>query len=1007
MADPDEAPGLAHFLEHMLFLGTEKYPVENAYSAFLNSHGGHSNAYTSQENTVYYFDIQNEAFEEAIDMFASFFTCPLFNESATEREIIAVDNENTKNLQADNWRCFQLLKSLAREDHPFHKFSTGNKDTLETKPLENNLRIHEMLLEFYNRYYSANIMKFVLYGSVSLDELQKWAVEKLSNVVNKDLSRVNVPNDPYPSSILPKYLEVLPVKDLRVIDIQFPLPEVESLYLAKPTRYLTHLIGHESDGSILAALKEKGYANGLSTYMSQSFKDFAAMGCSIEVTEAGVDHVDEIVECVFAYIGMLNREGPKEWIYQEQIDTQAMNFRYISKSEPSSYCINMANNMQTYPADKLITGSALTFQIDLPALTSMMSYLTPSNAIIMWQSKIHEDKTDKKEKWYGTNHTESKPNEKQLAAWNAAMNTLSSTWSKVLKLPKVNTFLPTDFTCRYKGKKKPNLLDESRQIPFLLEKEITNIPIDTDNEQKLQSRGVVSSPNGRKLCTWYMADKKWLIPKTNVLIKMETMQAYASPMCVVMTDMFANILEEHLIELSYYADCAGLHYSIRNSTTGLDLTVYGFHHKLPLLVSKVIEGIKDLSVMSDDKAAGLEEVYNRIKERLLLSYQNVKFSQPYMHCIISATECMEEPKWSVYEKLIALRLSTFTDFRIFTKTFLRALNTEMFVHGNASIEDAKSLSKNIQDILSSLPLPFSESPTRRLVLLGEGTSYVYRQHALHNNPDEVNSAVQNVYFLGREATITTNNENELGGTRWGHIGKSALLHLLCHMLSEPAFDQLRTKEQLGYIVHTATVKFTDYIGMRVIVQSNSKGADYLDERIESFLEGYKETLNSISSEDLASNIKAVKESLTEKPKSLQKETNHFWSEINSGSYLFNRNIKEAKFLETVKLEDLVDFFDTFISPVSTTRVKFSSQFYGSDQEYPKVMPDGVQLIENPTSFKRSMPLLPCISNADLLKLEKIDSHCFPVPPYPYENDDDDEGNVDDGDGDGDGNGSGV
>jgi insulysin len=83
----------------MLFLGTEAYPEENAYSSFLNSHGGHSNAFTSQENTVYYFDVQNPAFEEALNMFASFFTCPLFTESATLREMNAVDSENQKNLQ--------------------------------------------------------------------------------------------------------------------------------------------------------------------------------------------------------------------------------------------------------------------------------------------------------------------------------------------------------------------------------------------------------------------------------------------------------------------------------------------------------------------------------------------------------------------------------------------------------------------------------------------------------------------------------------------------------------------------------------------------------------------------------------------------------------------------------------------------------------------------------------------------------------------------------------------
>ena len=99
MADPKEMPGLAHFLEHMLFLGTESYPVENAYSSFLNSHGGMSHAYTDQENTVYYFDVQNNAFEEAMNMFSSFFTCPLFSETATARETNAVDSENQKNLQ--------------------------------------------------------------------------------------------------------------------------------------------------------------------------------------------------------------------------------------------------------------------------------------------------------------------------------------------------------------------------------------------------------------------------------------------------------------------------------------------------------------------------------------------------------------------------------------------------------------------------------------------------------------------------------------------------------------------------------------------------------------------------------------------------------------------------------------------------------------------------------------------------------------------------------------------
>lgn len=62
--------GLAHFCEHMLFLGTEKYPRENYYNEFISTHGGRKNAATSEDYTYYYFDIANDAFEEALDIFS-------------------------------------------------------------------------------------------------------------------------------------------------------------------------------------------------------------------------------------------------------------------------------------------------------------------------------------------------------------------------------------------------------------------------------------------------------------------------------------------------------------------------------------------------------------------------------------------------------------------------------------------------------------------------------------------------------------------------------------------------------------------------------------------------------------------------------------------------------------------------------------------------------------------------------------------------------------------------
>ena len=73
--DPKPLYGTAHFLEHMLFMGTEKYPSENEYAEFITNNGGYNNAFTSLTDTNYHFEVSNEAFGEALDRFAQFFLC--------------------------------------------------------------------------------------------------------------------------------------------------------------------------------------------------------------------------------------------------------------------------------------------------------------------------------------------------------------------------------------------------------------------------------------------------------------------------------------------------------------------------------------------------------------------------------------------------------------------------------------------------------------------------------------------------------------------------------------------------------------------------------------------------------------------------------------------------------------------------------------------------------------------------------------------------------------------
>lgn len=120
--DPKEFEGTAHFLEHMLFMGTEKYPGENHYTEFIKNAGGYDNAFTSLTDTNFHFECSNEAFEESLDIFAQFFICPSFSESGTEREMNAVDSEFNMSQQHDTWRFYGMLENLANKGSTLNKF---------------------------------------------------------------------------------------------------------------------------------------------------------------------------------------------------------------------------------------------------------------------------------------------------------------------------------------------------------------------------------------------------------------------------------------------------------------------------------------------------------------------------------------------------------------------------------------------------------------------------------------------------------------------------------------------------------------------------------------------------------------------------------------------------------------------------------------------------------------------------------------------------------------------
>jgi len=207
--DPKEFYGTAHFLEHMLFMGTEKYPDENEYSEYIKNKGGYNNAFTSLTDTNYHFEVSNEGFERALDMFSQFFISPLLGENQAEREMKAVDSEFNMSQQSDAWRRFMILQTLSHPDSKLNRFNCGNLKSLQKEG------IRDALLSFHKQWYSSNIMNLVVSSKHSLEQLEAWVIEKFTAVPNKDLKVPDLgqPSHPFPPERLGVITKFHPIQD--------------------------------------------------------------------------------------------------------------------------------------------------------------------------------------------------------------------------------------------------------------------------------------------------------------------------------------------------------------------------------------------------------------------------------------------------------------------------------------------------------------------------------------------------------------------------------------------------------------------------------------------------------------------------------------------------------------------------------------------------------------------------------------------------------------------------
>ncbi|KAF9425755.1 Insulinase (Peptidase M16) [Entomortierella beljakovae] len=921
LTDPKNLQGLAHFLEHLLFMGTAKYPKENEYSEFLANHSGSSNAFTGLDNTNYYFEVGHDHLEGALDRFAQFFISPAFSENCKDRELRAVDSEHKKNLQSDSWRLFQLEKTLSSPHHPYCHFGTGSLETLQDEPASQGINVRDELIKFHSKYYSANIMK------LPLDQLSEWAIEKFSAIRNLGIAPPACTNPPWTSKELLNTCYIKPVKDVRSLEIKFPFPDQYPHYKIHPARYITHAIGHEGGGSILSLLKKKGWANNLSAGTSHGGIGFEFFKITVDLTKEGLVHYEDVTLIIFQYIQMLRHEGVRPYIWDEIASLAATSFRFKEKSPAAGYTSRLAGVMQRgYAPEWVLSGSYLIRGIDTNAIMDCINALKfdawKSHLVTQDTSVVPGGAFTQKEHYYGTEYHV----ENVSSSLIERLNTLEL--NPELFLPAPNDFIPENF--------------ETNKLP------VTS-PLKTPILLK-------HTPLTR---IWHKKDDVFWVPKVNMYFQLKSPLSYSSPSNNVKTRLYVNLLKDALNEYAYDADLAGLLYSLDTTIEGMILSVEGYNDKAHVLLQKVVEKMKNLVIDP--------ERFHLIQDQMDRMYRNFKLEAPHQHAMYYMSYLTQEKLWTQEENLAELKDITPEDIQAFYPTLLSRLHIEGLVHGNMTAADALKAGSIIEEGLSPKPLVPSELLSPRSHLLPDGCKAIHKRQV--PDPDNVNSGLE--YYLQIEDA--TSKESR------------ARIQIMAQIINEPCFNQLRTNEQLGYLVFSGVRKQTGATGLRFILQSE-RDPVHLESRIEHFLESKMKTnLEEMAPEDYEKQVNSLIQKKLEKDKNLRQETYRYWGQIVSGYYDFDELQDEVEEMKRITLDMTRAFFTESILPSSRKAKKLAVHIEAQNVPKPKeavgesaveIQPaklrEGTIVIDDVVGFKAGLELSRApYPVADLLRYSKL------------------------------------
>ena len=910
MSDPAGYPGLAHFCEHMLFLGSEKFPGEDDWERFVSDSGGSSNAYTDTEDTCYFWELPDAAkLGAALTRWGPFFASPLFAADATRREVEAINSEHSKNLKSDAFRVYQLEKSLFPAAHPFSKFGTGNRTTLRP-PDGTGEPPRGALVDFYGEHYVGDRMAGVVCGREPLDALTKLADRAFAGVRKRDTPQTRVASlpsaswlavDPAPDT-RDGALVVSSISSQRSLTLKWIVPfegedaaAVQASRLrdrfAKPDLFLSHVLGHEGPQSLLADLRRRGLAVGLGAGGGEDTDQFKSLDVGVDLTPKGLKEWRRVAKICLAYVAGLR--AAKRWpdhVFDETATMANLAWTWGDTPELNALATGLAPKLQTvaYSGDATDVADVLRLdraprarsnddrRADVRRVLDELARIAPLVTVLAPEPEIDGGVTGgakrRTEPIYGT------------AYYRAPFAADASPPTSDL-FPVPNAYVPTRALAPLHPRKRRVALSD------------------------LGPPSAYAETDAWRL--WHKEDEIFGLPRAAVLVLVRSGAFGYTARDAVYARVWRSLVNDALRDAdydsgaaSYDAALAGLEWTLSSGPRGVALTFGGFDDKLGAFATQTAKALRNLDAVdyaSRDGGAPLQRVVDAVDREVARD----AVAPPSARSVSELGLLTETPKFDVPALKKALDAVSLKGLRSWLDdkggVWGSGGDVEVLAQGNLRKSDAAKLSGELRDVLRLSKTDASTDALLGVLEVPARDKGVLVKRTKAPQADESNYAALLSFQTGT-----------------GPDARARTLALNA-VLEAPFYDELRTKKQLGYVVQSAARARENCSSLVFLAQSNkddaeSRAPDDLYGYMKSFLAtSAPEALAALDAAKLGSVADGLARQLEETPKTLAADVGPHWEEIVAGTADWGKRRALAKALRALTPDDVRTFFDTRIA----------------------------------------------------------------------------------------------